>query len=150
MIVFHWMKTISSTYIEIQQVELNNIKQLYNLHLSRWNLNRTWWSSTLHLKKILQESQNMCDHTWISMMLKIVRRLWRSVTRNNWNIKVNLVSWLTRSNRLMMKISLTVTEHLHEEDRWRNYAQLFLHDFNYVESQSCIHLQRMITSLFLY
>ncbi len=49
-----------------------------------------------------------------------------------------------------MKILLIVTKHLHEEDKWQNYAQLFLHDFNHVESQSCIHLQRMITSLFLY
>ncbi len=49
-----------------------------------------------------------------------------------------------------MKISLTVTKHLHEEDRRQNYAQLFLHDFNHVESQSCIHLQRMNTLLFLY
>ncbi len=49
-----------------------------------------------------------------------------------------------------MKISLTVTKHLHEENRWRNYAQLFLHDLNHVESQSRIHLQRMNTLLFLY
>ncbi len=150
MIVLHWMKTISSTYIKIRRVELNNMKSLYNLHFSRRNLNRTWWSSTLHLKKISRESQNMHDHMWILMMLKIVRRLWRSITQDDWDIEVNLVSWLTRLNRLMTKISLTVTEHFHEEDRWWNYAQLFLHDFNHVESQSRIHLQRMITSLFLY
>ena len=126
------------------------MKSLYNLHFSRRNLNRTWWSSTLHLKKISRESQNMHDHMWILMMLKIVRRLWRSITQDDWDIEVNLVSWLTRLNRLMTKISLTVTEHFHEEDRWWNYAQLFLHDFNHVESQSRIHLQRMITSLFLY
>jgi len=144
------MKTILLTHIEIQRVELNNMKQLYNLHLSRWNFNRTLWSSTLYLKKISRKSQNMHNHMWISIMLKIVRRLWRSITQDDWNIEVDLVSWLTRSNRLMTKISLTVTEHFHEEDRWRNYAQLFLHDFNHVEFQSCIHLQRMITSLFLY
>ncbi len=144
------MKIISSTYIEIQRVKLNNMKQLYNLYLSRWNLNRTWWSSTLYLKKILQKSQNMHDHMWISIMLKIVRRLWRSIMQDDWNIEVDLVSWLTRLNKLMMKISLIVTKHLHEENKWWNYAQLFLHDFNHVESQSCIHLQKMITSLFLY
>ncbi len=92
----------------------------------------------------------MCDHMWISKMLKIVRRLWRSITWNDWDIEVNLVSWLTRLNKLMMKISLIVTKHFHEEDRWWNYIQLFLHDFNHVESQSRIHLQKMITSLFLY
>ncbi len=92
----------------------------------------------------------MRDQTWISMMIKIVSRIWRSITWNDWNIEVNLVSWLTRLNRLMMKISLTVTEHFHKEDKWRNYIQLFLHDFKHVESQSCIHLQRINTSLFLY
>ncbi len=92
----------------------------------------------------------MCDYMWISIMLKIVKRLWRSITQDDWNIEVNLVSWLTRLNKLMMKILLTVTKHLHEEDKWWNYAWLFLHDFNYVESQSRIHLQKMITSLFLY
>ncbi len=92
----------------------------------------------------------MRDQTWISMMIKIVSRIWKSITWDDWNIKVDLVSWLTRLNKLMMKISLTVTKHLHEEDRWRNYAQLFLHDLNHVESQLCIHLQRMNTSLFLY
>ncbi len=92
----------------------------------------------------------MRNQTWISMMIKIVSRIWRSITWDDWDIKVNLVSWLTRLNRLMTKISLIVTEHLHEEDRWWNYAQLFLHDLNHVESQSRIHLQRMNTSLFLY
>ncbi len=150
MIVLHWRKTKSSAHIEIQRVELNNMKQLYHLHLSRWNLNRTWWSSIVQLQKILQESQIMCNQTWISKMIKIVSRIWRSIMQNDWNIEVNLVSWLTRLNRLMMKISLTVTEHLHEEDRWRNCAQLFLHDFNHVKSQLCIHLQRMNTSFFLY
>ena len=150
MIVLYWRKTKSSVHIEIQQVELNNMKQLYHLHLSRWNLNRTWWSSIIQLQKILQESQIMRDQTWISMMIKIMSRIWKSIMQDDWNIKVNLVSWLTRLNKLMTKISLTVTKHLHEEDRWQNYAWLFLHNFNHVESQSCIHLQRMNTSLFLY
>ena len=92
----------------------------------------------------------MRDQTWISIIIKIVSRIWRSITRDDWNIEVDLVSCLTRLNRLMMKISLIVTKHLHEEDRWWNYAWLFLHDLNHVESQSRIHLQRMNTSLFLY
>ncbi len=126
------------------------MKQLYHFHFSRWNLNRTWWSLIIQLQKISQESQIMCDQTWISKMIKIVSRIWKSITQDDWNIEVNLVSWLTKLNRLMMKISLTVTKHLHEENRWWNYTWLFLHDLNHVESQSRIHLQRINTSLFLY
>ncbi len=92
----------------------------------------------------------MRNQTWISIMIKIVSRIWRSITQDDWDIEVDFVSWLTRLNKLMTKISLTVTKHFHEENKWWNYAWLFLHDFNHVESSSCIYLQRMNTSLFLY